>query len=69
MLIRTPAASSSSTNAAQVNCTPWSVLKISGRPYVPMASCTASTQKSASIVIDRRHDRTRRLNQSITTTR
>jgi hypothetical protein len=34
-----------------------------------MASCSASTQKSASMLIDTRHARTRRLNQSITATR
>jgi hypothetical protein len=34
-----------------------------------MASRSAATQKSESIVIDTRHDNTRRLNQSITATR
>jgi hypothetical protein len=42
------------------------VLKISGRPYRASASSTASTQKSTSSVIDSRHARTRRLNQSTT---
>lgn len=38
-------------------------------PAVTRASSTASIQKSASIVIDNRHDRTRRLNQSTTAQR
>src|SRR4051812_27354209 len=46
-----------------------SVLKISGRPCLASASSTASRQKSTSIVIDRRHDRTRPLNQSTTAAR
>jgi hypothetical protein len=34
-----------------------------------MASSSVSTQKAASMVIDSRHDNTRRLNQSSTTAR
>jgi hypothetical protein len=48
---------------------PWSVLKISGRPYLANASSTASRQNSTSRVIDNRQARTRRLNQSITAAR
>ena len=48
---------------------PESFLKISGRPYLAIAFSTASTQKSASMVIDRRHERTRGLNQSMPATR
>ena len=47
----------------------WSVLKISGLPCLASASSTASRQNSTSIVIDTRHDRTRRLNQSTTAAR
>src|ERR1700704_2853457 len=47
----------------------WSVLEISGLPCFAKASCSVSTQNAASIVIDTRHDRTRRLNQSSTTAR
>jgi hypothetical protein len=47
----------------------WSVLKISGLPYLPMASSSASMQKPASIVIDTRWESTRRVNQSTTATR
>src|SRR6266705_2622757 len=56
-------------NAAPVNCDPWSVLKISGLPWRAKASSRVSTQKAASIVIDSRHDRTRRVAQSSTTAR
>jgi hypothetical protein len=56
-------------NASLVNWLPWSLLKISGLPYLPMASSKASTQNPASIVIDTRCDSTRRLNQSTTATR
>ena len=46
MLIRTPAAFNVSIHSPLVNCDPWSVLKTSGFPYFPNASCKASTQKS-----------------------
>jgi len=68
MLIRTPAVSSVSINAALVNCAPWSVLKISGRPFL-RASSSAPRQNELSIVFDRRQARTYRLYQSITTTK
>ena len=45
-------------NAAPVNCEPWSVLTTSGLPWRAMASSSASTQKAASRVIDKRHDST-----------
>jgi hypothetical protein len=48
---------------------PLSVLKMSGLPCRAKASSTASMQKSVSSVIETRHDRARRLNQSSTTTR
>ena len=44
-----------------MNWLPWSVLKISGLPCLARASSNASTQKSASIVIDTRCASTRRL--------
>ena len=47
----------------------WSVLKISGAPCLARASSTASMQKSASMLIDTRQDKTRRVNQSITAAR
>ena len=52
-----------------VNWLPWSVLKMSGLPWRARASSRVSTQNAASIVIDKRHDSTRRLNQSSTTAR
>jgi hypothetical protein len=69
MLIAMPFLISTPVNAAPVNCEPWSVLKISGVPCFARASSSVSTQNAASIVIDTRHDRTRRLNQSSTTAR
>src|SRR5208282_4713424 len=68
-LMRTPLAASTPVNAALVNCTPWSVLKISGEPYRSSASCKASTQNPVSMPVDKRQARTRRLNQSITATK
>ena len=50
-----------------VNRLPWSVLNISGLPR-SSASIRASAQKPASIVLDRRQDRTYWLCQSMTTT-
>ena len=50
MLMRTPAASTRCVNSLLVNCDPWSVLKISGRPWV-RASSSASRQKAASRVV------------------
>jgi hypothetical protein len=47
----------------------WSVLKISGLPWRAKASSSVSTQNAVSIVMDSRHDSTRRLNQSSTTAR
>jgi len=61
MLIAIPFSSSNPVKAALVNWLPWPVLKISGLPYRASASSTASMQKSTSIVMDSRHDRTRRL--------
>jgi hypothetical protein len=52
MLVRTPAASSLSVNATLVNCAPWSVLKVSGRPFLG-ASSSASSQNEVSILFDR----------------
>ena len=46
---------STSVNAMLVNCAPWSVLKISARPWCARASSRASTQKSLSGVLDSRH--------------
>src|SRR5262249_56897170 len=51
------------------NWGPLTVLKISGLPCLASASSNVSTQNDASIVIDTRHDRTRRENQSSTTAR
>jgi len=53
MLTRTPADSSRPVHAWAVNCTPWSVLKISGLP-VPNASSSISRQKPPSSVFDSR---------------
>src|SRR3954454_4005283 len=67
--ILTPAARSLSVKTELVNCEPWSVLKISGRPNRPSASSRASRQKLVSIVLDKRHDNTARLAQSMIATR
>jgi hypothetical protein len=69
MLIAMALSVSTRVKAWPVNCEPWSVLKISGLPWRAKASSTASTQNAASMVIERRHDSTRRLNQSSTTAR
>ena len=68
MLIRTALPSSRLVNASLVNCTPWSVLKISGRER-DNASSKASRQNPASSVFDSRHDNTNRLCQSMTAAR
>jgi hypothetical protein len=47
----------------------WSVLKIPGLPCFAKDSSSASTQNDASIVIDTRHDSTRREKQSSTAAR
>jgi len=67
-LTATPAASSRPVYSRDVNCDPWSVLKISGRPC-DNASSSASRQNRTSIVFDSRHDSTYRLYQSITAVR
>jgi hypothetical protein len=69
MLMAIPLLASTPVDAAPVNCEPWSVLKIAGLPCFASASSSVSMQNAASIVIDTRHDRTRRLNQSSTTAR
>jgi hypothetical protein len=57
---RTPAAASASVKAAEVNCDPWSVLKISGFPNLASASSSAARQNETSIVFDSRHASTAR---------
>src|SRR5450631_2846589 len=52
-------------NASLVNWHPWSVLKISGAPYLNNASFSASTQNLVSRVLDNRQDRTRLVAQSM----
>jgi hypothetical protein len=54
--------------AALVNCEPWSVLKISGRPKRANASSRASMQNAVSIVFDSRQASTARENQSMIAT-
>ena len=51
------AAASAPVKATLVNWLPWSVLKISGVPYVASASSRAATQNETSIVFDNRHAR------------
>lgn len=56
-------------NSEQVNWAPWSVLKISGVPNFASASSSASTQKSAAMLLESRQARTLRLSQSMMATR
>src|SRR4029079_13087753 len=67
-LTATPAASSRPVYSRDVNCDPWSVLKISGRPRESDSS-SASRQNPTSIVFDSRHESTYRLYRSITAVR
>jgi hypothetical protein len=69
VLIVMPFLISRPVNAAPVSCEPWSALKTSGLPCFTSASSNVSMQKAVSILIDTRHDRTHRLNQSSTTAR
>ncbi len=64
MLMAMPLAVSTPMKAWPVNCEPWSVLKISGLPWHARASCSVSMQNAASMVMDNRHDNTRRVAQS-----
>src|SRR5580700_7183181 len=57
MLIATPWPRSTPVKPASVNWLPWSVLKISGRPW-RSASSKASMQKLASSRLDKRHANT-----------
>src|SRR6056297_1528534 len=68
MLIAIWSAFSREMKSSQVNCTPWSVLNISG-VAMPSASSRASTQNDASREFDIRQERTYLLYQSITATR
>ncbi|MEY9385062.1 hypothetical protein ABIF93_003319 [Bradyrhizobium japonicum] len=63
MEILIPAPTNAPVKATLVNWLPWSVLKISGVPYVASASSRAATQNETSIVFDNRHARTARLAQ------
>ena len=68
MLIAIPRDDNTLVNCGLVNCEPWSVLKISGW-LTDNADSNALTQKPTSKLFDNSHDRTFRLNQSITATR
>jgi hypothetical protein len=63
MLIAIPRDASREVNASAVNCAPWSVLKISGRPRLN-ASSSASWQKLSSNVFDNRQASTYRLTET-----
>ena len=69
MEMATPASASAPVKTAEVNCEPWSVLKISGLPNLARASSSAARQKETSIVFDRRHASTARDAQSMIATR
>src|ERR671914_513541 len=68
MLTLTPCCSRRPVKVWRVNCAPWSVLNISGTPFL-RASSRASTQKLASRVFDSRQANTYRLYQSMMATR
>lgn len=53
------------TKSELVNWLPWSVLTISGVPYRPIASSSASTQKSAVSVFESLQDRILRVVQFV----
>jgi len=57
MLTSTPCCSNSPVKASLVNWAPWSVLKMSGLPFL-RASYAASTQKPTSRVFDRHQETT-----------
>jgi hypothetical protein len=63
-----PSCSNRPVISKQVNCTPWSVLKISGFE-IPRVCSRAWRQKPVSKVIEIRQAKTYRLNQSITAIR
>ena len=65
--MRTPASISTPMKSALVNRLPWSVLKISGLPWLASVSSSAATRNEMSIVFDSRQDRSARLTQSMTT--
>jgi hypothetical protein len=69
MEIAMPASASAPVKAAEVNCEPWSVLKISGLPNFASASSSATRQNETSIVFDSRHASTARDAQSMIATR
>jgi hypothetical protein len=69
MEIATPASASAPVKGAEVNCEPWSVLKISGLPNFARASSSAARQNEASIVFDSRHASTARDAQSMIATK
>ena len=69
MLMVIPAPRSTLVNASAVNCEPWSVLKMVGFGKRVSASCSASTQKVLSSVLDSRQASTRRLYQSMMATK
>ena len=60
MLILIPRSRRTRVKSPAVNCEPWSVLKMVGRPKCARASLNASMQKPVSSVLDSRHARTRR---------
>ena len=68
LLIFTPCSWSAWVNSRLVNWQPWSVLQISGWTC-PNASFKASTQQSASRVLDNREATTYRLCQSMMATK
>jgi hypothetical protein len=69
MEIATPALASAPVKAAEVNCEPWSVLKISGLPNLAKACSSADRQNETSIVFDSRQASTARDAQSMIATR
>jgi hypothetical protein len=69
MEMATPAAARAPVKAAEVNCEPRSVLKISGLPNFASASSSAARQKETSIVFDSRHASTTLDAQSMIATR
>ena len=65
ILMSIPYSISTDVKTSEVNCAPWSVLKIAGQPYCSIVSRKSRAYCPASIVLKTCHDNTFREYQSI----